>query len=62
MRVLEAMQPFPFTDFTGHVWSKSEVDGYNSYTLEINRERWEPTRQFLLDQRNRYFKLVAGVN
>ena len=44
------------------IFSKADMDGYNAYTLELNRERCKKTREFLLDQRHRYFCLVCGLS
>ena len=34
---------------------QSVIDSYNGYTSEINRATWHETREFLLDQRHRYY-------
>jgi hypothetical protein len=44
-----------YTTYTGYTLLQHEADSYNRMTAEINRERYEPTRQFLLDQRHRLF-------
>jgi hypothetical protein len=47
--------------FTGHQFSQAEADAYNRYTDEIEAERWPPTRDFLKDQRHRFFCRTIGA-
>lgn len=45
--------------YTGHVMAKAEAEAYNKYTVQINRERHPATREFLLDQRHKYFVAIC---
>lgn len=36
--------------------SLAEVKAYNRYTADFNRETYTETKEFLLDQRNRFYK------
>lgn len=47
--------------FNGHQFSQAEADAYNRYTAEIEAERWPPTRDFLKDQRHRFFCRTIGA-
>ena len=42
-----------------HVMTKYEAEAYNKYTVQINRERHPATREFLLDQRHRFFVAIC---
>ncbi len=39
----------------GHVLSDLEVDSYNGYTREFNRMTWRADKEFMLDQRHKFF-------
>ncbi len=39
----------------GHVLTDHEVAAYNRYTEELNRTRYQDEREFLMDQRHRFF-------
>jgi hypothetical protein len=43
--------------FTGAVLSNPEIDGYNTYTVDLNRTTDTETRDFLMDQRHKYLVL-----
>ena len=47
--------------YTGHVMTEAECRSYNLYTAEAARP-WisERAREYLLDQRHRYFVLISG--
>jgi hypothetical protein len=47
--------------YNGHQFSQAEAEAYNRYTAEIEAERWQPTRDFLKDQRHRFFCRTIGV-
>jgi hypothetical protein len=47
--------------FNGHKFTQAQADAYNRFTVEIEAERWEPTRQFLKDQRHRFFCQTIGT-
>ncbi len=58
---------YGFKDINGNEWSNSAVDSYNRYTLEINRTAGREIaprsltaqgRDFMLDQRHRYYVSV----
>lgn len=43
----------------GRTLTDIEVDGYNRYTIELNRTSYLQEREFLMDQRHRYFLLCG---
>ena len=47
-----------FTDFNGNTWTNKEVQAYDQFTWEINRTKNPDVREFLLDQRHRFFVMV----
>ena len=47
-----------FKDFNGNTWTDAEVKAYNQFTWEINRTKNPDVREFLLDQRHRFFVMV----
>lgn len=47
--------PYGFKAFGRVPWTRSQVDNYNRYTLEINRATYLPERETLLDRRHAYF-------
>lgn len=49
-----------YVTYTGHVMTEAECASYNLYTAEAARP-WisEQAREFLLDQRHRYFVLIS---
>lgn len=52
-----------YVTYTGHVVTEAECASYNLYTAEAARP-WisEQAREFLLDQRHRYFVLIAKAD
>ena len=49
---------YGMVDMNGNVWNDAQIDAYNRYTRDINEATYKPTREFLLDQRHRYFVAV----
>ena len=49
-----------FTDFNGNTWTDKEVQVYDQFTWEINRTKNPDVREFLLDQRHRFFVMVLN--
>lgn len=49
-----------FTDFNGNTWTNKEVQTYDQFTWEINRTKNPDVREFLLDQRHRFFVMVLN--
>jgi hypothetical protein len=47
--------------FNGHKFTQAQADAYNRFTVEIDQERWEPTRDFLKDQRHRFFCVTIAA-
>jgi hypothetical protein len=49
-----------YVTWTGHVMTEAECHSYNLYTAEAARP-WisEQAREYLLDQRHRYFVLIS---
>ena len=47
--------------YTGYVFTQADADAYNRITLEIERERYPATKEFLKDQRHRIFCRTIGV-
>ncbi len=50
-----------YVTYIGHVMTEAECHSYNLYTAEAARP-WisEQAREYLLDQRHRYFVLISG--
>ena len=44
-----------FKSFGVHLWPDCWIESYNRYTYEINRTRLQSTRNFLLDNRHKFF-------
>lgn len=43
------------TDIHGNLWSEAETRLYNQFTWELERTKNSDTREFLLDQRHRFY-------
>lgn len=43
------------TDIHGNLWTESETKYYQQISAEIDRTRNSDTREFLLDQRHRFY-------
>ena len=43
------------TDINGNTWTESETRFYNQFNDELARTKNRDTREFLLDQRHRFY-------
>lgn len=43
------------TDINGNTWTESETRLYNQFNWELARTKNSDTREFLLDQRHRFY-------
>lgn len=51
-----------FIDFKGNKWCQGCIDSYNQYTKDINTATYKQTREFLLDQRHRFFVICLELS
>ena len=47
------------TDINGNTWTESETRLYNQFNWELERTKNSDTREFLLDQRHRFYLFTS---
>lgn len=49
-----------YVTYTGRAFTQANADAYNRLTDDIERERYEPTKAALMDQRHQLFVAIAN--